>query len=95
MGQASCDIQQISDRRTDHIPENYATLASEFPDIPHIMLGRGILKDPFLVHKLRGNPNHAPDKDTIKAFLNELFARYTEIMSGEMPILYKMNDRNF
>ncbi len=77
-----------------HSPEDFTTLLSEIPAVSRIMLGRGILKDPFLVHKLRGalDLNTVPDKDTIKAFHNELFTRYTEIMSGEKPVLYKMKD---
>lgn len=75
-----------------HSPEDFTTLLSEIPAVSRIMLGRGILKDPFLVHKLRGGLDTVPDKDTIKAFHNELFTRYTEIMSGETPVLYKMKD---
>lgn len=75
-----------------HSSQDFSTLLSEIPDVSCIMLGRGILKDPFLVRKLRGDLNTVPDKDTIKAFHNELFTRYTEIMSGETPVLYKMKD---
>lgn len=75
-----------------HSPQDFTTLLSEIPDASRIMLGRGILKDPYLAHKLRGDLNTVPDKDTIKAFHNELFTQYTEIMSGEMPVLYKMKD---
>lgn len=75
-----------------HSPEDFTTLLSEIPAVSRIMLGRGILKDPFLVHKLRGDLGTVPDKDTIKAFHNEIFTRYTEIMSGETPVLYKMKD---
>lgn len=75
-----------------HSPENFATLLSEFSAVSCLMLGRGILKDPFLVHKLRGDLSAVPNNDTIKSFHNELFTRYTEIMSGETPVLYKMKD---
>ena len=75
-----------------HSSQDFSTLLSEIPDVSCIMLGRGILKDPYLVHKLRGNINTVPNKDTIKEFHNEIFTRYTEIMSGETPVLYKMKD---
>lgn len=75
-----------------HSPQDFATLLSEIPAVSHIMLGRGILKDPYLVHKLRGDINTVPNKDTIKEFHNEIFTRYAEIMSGETPVLYKMKD---
>ena len=75
-----------------HSPDAFAALVSDFPNVSHVMLGRGILKDPYLVHRLRGNPDTVPDKDTIKAFHDELFAHYAEAMSGETPVLYKMKD---
>ncbi len=75
-----------------HSPDAFAALVSDFPNVSRIMLGRGILKNPYLVHRLRGDMDTGPDKDTIKAFHDELFARYAEAMSGETPVLYKMKD---
>lgn len=75
-----------------HSPQDFTTLLSEIPAVSRIMFGRGILKDPFLVHKLHCDLSAVPDKGTIKAFHNELFTRYTEIMSGDTPVLYKMKD---
>lgn len=75
-----------------HSPKDFKALMEEFPDVSRIMLGRGILKNPYLVHRLRGDMDTVPDKSTIKAFLDELLARYVEIMSGETPVLFKMKD---
>lgn len=75
-----------------HSLKDFVTLMSEFPTVSCIMLGRGILKDPYFVHKLRGDLNTVPDKDTIKVFHNEIFTGYAEAMSGETPVLYKMKD---
>ncbi|MCM1183043.1 MAG: tRNA-dihydrouridine synthase family protein [Roseburia sp.] len=75
-----------------HSPDDFMTLASEFPDISRVMLERGILKDPYLVSRLRQDSGAIYDKSVIKAFHDEIFARYAEAMSGETPVLYKMKD---
>lgn len=75
-----------------HSSEDFAALVSEFPEISRVMLGRGILKDPYLVRRLRGDKDIVPDKSTLQAFHDKLFEDYTERMSGETPVLYKMKD---
>ncbi len=75
-----------------HTPGDYTALCTEMPDVSRVMLGRGILKDPYLVRKLRREPDAAPDKAAIKAFHDTLFEDYAAAMSGETPVLYKMKD---
>lgn len=75
-----------------HSPKDFAALVSDLPDISRIMLGRGIIKNPYLVRRLRSDMNIVPNKDTIKAFHDELLTHYAQIMSGETPVLYKMKD---
>lgn len=75
-----------------HAPKDYAALCAEIPDISRVMLGRGILKDPYLVRRLRRDEGVSSDKDTIRAFHDTLFEGYAAAMSGETPVLYKMKD---
>ncbi len=65
-------------------------LLDELPQVSRIMIGRGILRDPNLILRLKGKPCH--EKDTLKAFHEEILENYIEIMSGEAPVLYKMKD---
>ena len=55
------------------------------------MLGRGLIADPNLIRRLRGE---APvDKDTLGAFVETLLSDYSTKMSGgERVILYKMKE---
>lgn len=66
-------------------------LLAKIPDVTHVMLGRGILKNPFLIHQLK-NPDTKKDPNTLRAFHDEIFEGYASWMSGETPTLFKMKD---
>ena len=74
--------------------EDVSAIRAEFPMINGVMLGRGLLADPFLAKKIRGDHNQKPDEERriIKAFLEELYSAYEEEMSGERDVLFKMKD---
>ena len=57
-----------------------------FPDTDTIMLGRGLLADPGLLRKWKGEP--APDKQTIAAFHEALVERYRTVLSGDRNLLF-------
>lgn len=67
---------------------NLNALISECPSTDKVMIGRGILKNPGLMSAIRGEK--LPDKETIRAFHDELLEQYRERMSGDRPVLYKM-----
>lgn len=69
---------------------SYQSMINQFPEIERIMLGRGILRNPFLVSELQGEVSS--NKDVLRAFHDEIYSGYQSIMSGEMPVLYKMKD---
>lgn len=87
--------------------EDYERLCETFPNVDNVMLGRGLLRNPALVECLRGDKRQSqrvgemqdnlqiqniPDKQTIKAFHDKLYADYKEYMSGETPLLFKMKE---
>ncbi|MDE7223184.1 MAG: tRNA-dihydrouridine synthase family protein, partial [Acetatifactor sp.] len=88
-----------------HSLEEYQAFRQRFPQIRRVMLGRGILKNPFLTGQLRqwengqqvmeadGN-NMAPEKrrKVLGAFHQELLDGYREIMSGDQNTLFKMKE---
>ena len=72
-----------------------------------IMTGRGLLRHPALARELRrmqenssASQNHDTDSDrmnrdslqTLRAFHDELLDGYLQIMSGDLPVLFKMKD---
>ena len=57
-----------------------------FPDADTIMLGRGLLADPGLLRKWKGEP--APGKQTIAAFHEALVERYRTVLSGDRNLLF-------
>lgn len=75
-----------------HTPGDYTALCEALPGVSRLMLGRGILRDPYLIRRLRRDEDAAPDKAAIKAFHDTLFEDYAAAMSGETPVLYKMKD---
>ena len=74
--------------------QSLQALQEEFPTLEHVMLGRGLLRRPWLVQQLSSeNPADFPlSKQTVLDFHNEILEGYLGIMSGEQPVLYKMKD---
>lgn len=58
--------------------------------VPAVMLGRGVLADPALFGEIRGTERL--EKKKLQAFHDKLLADYTEVLSGEINVLYKMKE---
>lgn len=71
--------------------KSYAQLLAQFPDLKHVMLGRGIIQNPGLAKELRLGESKQ-DIPTFRAFHNEIYENYRRIMSGQAPVLFKMKD---
>ena len=77
-----CAFMQEAGQQTD--PEDTASLVS------HLMLGRGVLKNPGLIGELTG---HAPiTKDQFHAFHDDILKGYLDVMSGERNTLFRMKE---
>lgn len=75
--------------------ETYETLLDTAPETKRVMIGRGILKNPLLAVQLdtaKGTRQPTLNKETVKAFHDELFEGYAAQMAGETPTLFKMKD---
>ena len=55
-----------------------------------VMIGRGILRDPSLIRSLSGGSSYSMEE--LKAFLARLLCDYSEVLSGEKPVLQKMKE---
>jgi tRNA-dihydrouridine synthase len=65
-----------------------------YPAIKRVMIGRGLLKDPFLAEKITGQlpSNGVFDKDRFLAFHNELYLAFEEKFRNRPELLGKMKD---
>ena len=72
-------------RKTD-----YDQLMQQFPNLDRIMIGRGLLQNPALAREIQGG---APlSKEEVRAYHDELYDRYREVMFGEKNLLFKMKE---
>ncbi len=70
--------------------QDYRQLCEEFPQINSVMLGRGLLRDPSLIEKIKGESG--TDKGHLKAFHDKLYADYKEAFAGDVHLLFKMKE---
>ena len=70
--------------------QDFKRFAEAFPEAGCVMLGRGILSNPGLVNSIRGRG--AMDKETLRAFHDQIYRDYQEILYGEKTILFKMKE---
>lgn len=71
--------------------EDAGNLYDRFPRIKGIMLGRGLLSDPFLASKIKGTAHTSAERQTLlKRFHTELFENYAAVLQGDHQLLAKM-----
>lgn len=77
---------------------DYKEFRISFPKIKHVMLGRGLLVNPALAEDIaegreqEKESGSQADKQLIKAFHDRLYGDYKEVLSGELPVLFKMKE---
>ena len=77
--------------------EDFRRLVGRFPDIQTVMLGRGIIGDPFLVEQAKKDGEReeeicAKPGEQLKAFHDKVLADYMEINFGDKNVLFKMKE---
>lgn len=71
--------------------EDVETLCIRFPRLRGVMLGRGLLSDPFLAGTIRGTEYTPEDQQMLlKRFHSELFENYAAVLQGDHQLLAKM-----
>ena len=69
---------------------DYEQLVRQFPTLDRIMIGRGLLQNPTLAREIQGG---APlIKEEVRAYHDELYARYQQVMFGDKNLLFKMKE---
>ena len=70
--------------------EDYNKLTQAFPEVDKIMLGRGLLANPALISEIKDNKYL--DKDTLKAFHDEIFNNYRELFNEDKNAIFRMKE---
>lgn len=76
-------------------PGDLKSLLSLCPNVNHIMMGRGILLNPLLPSLIREDKtmeDSAKNKETFRAFHEEILTGYINLMDGDRPVLYRMKE---
>lgn len=69
---------------------DYEQLVQQFLTLDRIMIGRGLLQNPALAREIQGG---APlTKEEVRAYHDELYARYQQVMFGDKNLLFKMKE---
>ncbi|MBR1440025.1 MAG: tRNA-dihydrouridine synthase family protein [Lachnospiraceae bacterium] len=95
-----CPVAFNGDIRT---VEDAGKILTAYPDTEHLMIGRGLLADPLLAEKIKAGEGQkaeeerkaegaAEDKNRIRDFVTDLWDAYSEILSGERDVLFKMKE---
>lgn len=69
---------------------DFERIKNTYPELDSVMIGRGFLRNPMLYDCIESGVS--PDKLKIKAFHDLLVEEYSEYMSGERPVLFKMKE---
>lgn len=70
--------------------EEYENFRKEFPSVESIMLGRGLIRNPFLIAHILNNAEF--DSIKFKLFHDRIFEGYKKILFGDRNILFKMKE---
>ena len=69
---------------------DFQRIKTDYPRVDSIMIGRGFLQNPLLANEIVQDTKL--DIKKLKAFHDILVEDYTEVMSGEKPVLFKMKE---
>ena len=67
-----------------------ARFAQDHPGVDQVMIGQGLLANPALVRQARGGPG--PDKETLRAFHDELYHTYLERFASQRNTVFHMKE---
>lgn len=75
---------------------HYHKLTDRFPALENVMLGRGLLANPFLSGEIYGKDCDVKKSEEawkrLQAFHDELYVEYSKLLSGDRSILFKMKE---
>ena len=80
--------------------QDYVSLVTRFPKVDRWMIGRGFLRNPFLLKQLHefeqiretSAENNLSNFTPLKQFHHSLLEGYKDYLSGDTPVLFKMKE---
>lgn len=70
--------------------EDYDAFVGNFPNVPCVMMGRGLIGSPGLVGRIKDGTGVT--KETLRAFHDRLYRDYQAVLSPEKVVLCKMKE---
>ena len=70
--------------------ENIDRLTDLFPQIEHVMIGRGLIANPALVRELTGGKGIGEEE--LREFHDLVYDGYRQIISGDRNVLFRMKE---
>ncbi len=70
--------------------KDYTKFCGDFPSVNTLMLGRGLLMNPALVHDVKDDIKL--EKGLLKEFHDKVYNDYKDVLSGERNVLFKMKE---
>lgn len=71
-------------------PDDFNAFTAEFPEVKTMMLGRGLLANPHLIHQIEGHKKM--DRQTLRSFHDQVYRDYKAILFGDRNVLFKMKE---
>lgn len=71
--------------------KDYEIFCQKFPGVECIMIGRGLVANPALLHSLSGD-KETLNKKVFREFHDRIYSDYQELLSGDTNLLYKMKE---
>lgn len=72
--------------------EDFTRLRDRFTTVNRWMIGRGILRDPFLIGDIRAGCRQPRNEETLSRFLSAYLERCSQEQCGERPVLGRMKE---
>ena len=104
MGKSACPVCYNGDITS---AGSLQAVSARFPELDRVMIGRGVLADPFLLERVeaagkavcRGDgadsaalPDSKEQRERLRRFHDALFREYRRVMSGDRNVLFKMKE---
>lgn len=70
--------------------DDYKNLISQFPELDHIMLGRGLIANPGLAREIKTGQRITVEE--LKSFHDDLLEIYQQHISGDRNVLFKLKE---
>ena len=71
-------------------PADFEAFGEQYPNISHVMAGRGLVANPALVRQIQGGP--PLQKKELQDFLSCLTEEYRAVLYGDRPVLGKLKE---